>query len=98
VPRGCEPGGYAVDVIDQQGRMRLGGWSEGLLDSDVQLDARVTEPHSPTSRQRWRLRHFGEAEQLAVERSSRGLAAHWARDLDMVQTGHGYSWETGPSL
>src|SRR5699024_8911756 len=93
-PRSVQPGGVRVDVVDREGRMRLARWREVGLDTDVQLEVVVGEPHSAASGQDRRLGDLTQTERIAVETPRCVLTARRARDLDVVQL-HGGSFSGG---
>ncbi len=81
---GLEALAERVEVVDDEPRMRLAGRDERLLDADVKLRRADAKPATAACRERRRLRHLLEPEQLAVERARGALAARRRGDLHVV--------------
>src|SRR5215469_18238536 len=61
-PRRAQPAGPAVQIADQQARMRLAGRAEVLLHAEVQLDAVTAEPAATAGGEHRRLGQFPQAQ------------------------------------
>jgi lipopolysaccharide/colanic/teichoic acid biosynthesis glycosyltransferase len=76
----------AVEIGDDETRMRLQRRRERRFDAYVQLLVAGTKPAAPTGLKRLRLVELLETEQRPVERTRRALAPCRRRDLDVVDS------------
>lgn len=87
---GAGAGQQGVEVIDQQGGVRLLRRAEVVLDAEVQLYRPGLEPAPATTRELGRLRDFGQAKDVAVEASGVALPAFRHRQLDVLEGEDGH--------
>lgn len=84
---GPEPGERNVEVVDQEGGVRLAGRAEIGIDAEMQLQPVVqAKPESAAPRKSGRLVQLLETQQLGPEPSCFGFAAGRHRDLHVVET------------
>jgi hypothetical protein len=68
-----------------KGRMRLAGWREVLVDTNMQLMVTNGEPNPTVPLQARRLLQLLKAQQLSVESSGLRLARLWRCDLNVIK-------------
>src|SRR5207344_2179969 len=85
VPGGLDPSSEGLQVLYQEGRVRLPRRRERLLDTEMYLQVALPEPDAAARRQLRRLRDLLQPEDRAVEAPGRLLLTRWHRELNVVQ-------------
>jgi hypothetical protein len=79
-----------VQISDSEGRMRFLGRLKRGFHADVKLLISALKPAAAARAERRRLLDFRQAKNRSVELTSRGLAALWSGQLDVIDTN--YYW------